>query len=69
MIAAGVPLVTVSRHLGHESAQLTANVYTDVDRSAHQVAADTMAKLLNPKNPKKKAAHEFGKNYRAALTM
>lgn len=46
MLAAGVPLTTVSRHLGHESIKVTADLYTDVDRAAHQAAADAMGKIL-----------------------
>ena len=47
MLGAGVPLVTVSRHLGHESITMTANVYADVDRTSHAAAAEAMAKLLS----------------------
>lgn len=46
MLAAGVPLTTVSRHLGHENIQITADIYTDVDRTAFAAAADVMGKLL-----------------------
>jgi integrase len=48
MLGAGVPLLVVSRHLGHESIKMTADVYSDVDRTSHQAAADVMAKLLKP---------------------
>lgn len=47
MLAAGVPLTTVSRHLGHENIQITADVYTDVDRTSFASAADVMGKLLS----------------------
>jgi integrase len=47
LLAAGVPLVTVSRHLGHENVAITADVYAHVDRTSHQAAADVMAKLLS----------------------
>lgn len=47
MLAAGVPLTTVSRHLGHENIQITADIYTDVDRTAFAAAADVMGKLLS----------------------
>jgi len=46
MLTAGVPLTTVSRHLGHENVAVTADLYGDVDRAAFKAAADTMAKLL-----------------------
>ena len=46
MLAAGVPILTVSRHLGHESIKITADVYGDVDRTAHAAAADVMSRLL-----------------------
>lgn len=48
LLAAGVPITTVSRQLGHESIKITADIYTDVDRTSHQAAADVMAKLLLP---------------------
>lgn len=46
MLNAGIPITTVSRHLGHESIAITADIYGDVDRDAHQAAADVMGKLL-----------------------
>jgi integrase len=46
MLNAGVPITTVSRHLGHESIKITADIYGDVDRASHQAAADVMSKLL-----------------------
>lgn len=46
MLAAGVPITTVSRHLGHENIQITVDTYADVDRAAFKAAADVMGKLL-----------------------
>jgi integrase len=46
MLTNGVPLVTVSRHLGHESIKITSDTYADVDRTSHQAAADVMAKVM-----------------------
>lgn len=42
MVAAGVPLTVISRHLGHENIQITADLYTDVDRSSFAAAADAI---------------------------
>lgn len=42
----GVPITTVSRHLGHESIKITADIYADVDRASHQAMADVMGKLI-----------------------
>ena len=46
MIAAGVPIAVVSRHLGHENIQITVDVYGDVDRASFAAAAAAMGKLL-----------------------
>ncbi|KQH77215.1 integrase [Mycobacterium gordonae] len=46
LIAAGVPMATVSRHLGHESIQTTINLYTHLDRSNMQVASEAMERIL-----------------------
>jgi integrase len=46
MLNAGIPITTVSRHLGHESIAITADIYGDVDRTSHQGAADVMGELL-----------------------
>ena len=46
LLTGGVPLTTVSRHLGHENVSVTADVYGDVDRTAFKAAADTMAALM-----------------------
>lgn len=47
MLNAGVPMMTVSRHLGHENYQITADIYGHVDRTSHAAAADVMGKLLS----------------------
>jgi integrase len=46
LISAGVPMATVSRHVGHESIQTTVNLYTHLDRSSMQVTAAAMEKML-----------------------
>lgn len=46
LLTAGVPLTTVSRHLGHENVSITADLYGDVDRASFKAAADTMAALM-----------------------
>lgn len=46
MLNEGVPILTVSRHLGHESIKVTADIYGHVDRTSHAAAADVMGKLL-----------------------
>lgn len=48
MIQGGVPLTVVQRHLGHESIQITSDVYSHVDRASAQGAADVIGKLLTP---------------------
>lgn len=45
MIAAGVPIGIVSRHLGHESIKITMDVYGDVARDSFAQAADALDKL------------------------
>lgn len=47
MLALGTPTTTVSRHLGHESIKITADVYGDVERSSFAAAAEAMGKLLD----------------------
>lgn len=47
MIAKGVPLAVVSRHLGHESIQITVDVYGHLDRTSAQAAADAIADMLD----------------------
>ena len=46
MIAAGVPLVVVSRHLGHEDIQTTANTYSHVDQTSGRAAAAAIGALF-----------------------
>lgn len=46
MLNGGVPLPVVSRHLGHESIQITADIYGHVDRATSRAAADFMANWL-----------------------
>nr|WP_269430435.1 site-specific integrase [Mycobacterium haemophilum] len=46
MLAAGVPIATVSRQLGHESIKTTVDVYGHLDRASHEAAADRMAAIL-----------------------
>lgn len=47
MIGAGVPLVVVSRHLGHESIETTASVYSHVDRRSFAEAAAAIDNMLS----------------------
>ena len=46
MIKSGVPLLVVSRHLGHESVTVTANVYSHIDRGSFADAAAAIGKML-----------------------
>lgn len=46
MLADGVPLLHVSRHLGHENVSVTADIYGHVDRTSFKAAADVMGKRL-----------------------
>jgi integrase len=46
LLGAGVPLITVSAHLGHEDTSVTAKVYGHLDRTAGLAAAAAMANLL-----------------------
>jgi integrase len=46
LLAAGVPLITVSSHLGREDSSVTAKIYGHLDRTAGQAAAAAMAELL-----------------------
>lgn len=48
LLADGIPLITVSRHLGHENVSITADVYGHVDRSGHEVVAAAMERRLAP---------------------
>lgn len=47
MLNGGVPPMTVSRHLGHESIQVTVDIYGDVDRTSSRVASEVIAMALN----------------------
>jgi integrase len=46
MLNGGMPPIVVSRHLGHESIQITVDIYGDVDRSTAKAAADFMGSEL-----------------------
>lgn len=46
MIQGGVPLPVVSRHLGHESIQVTVDVYGHVDLTTAAAAADVIGDML-----------------------
>lgn len=46
MIGAGIPIVVVSRHLGHEDITTTVNTYSHVDRASGAAAAEAIGKLM-----------------------
>lgn len=46
LIAAGNPLPAIRQHLGHESIEVTVDVYGHLDRSSGQAVAATLAKAL-----------------------
>jgi integrase len=46
LLGAGVPLITVSGHLGHEDTSVTAKVYGHLDPAAGNAAAAAMANIL-----------------------
>lgn len=46
MIQGGVPLPVVSRHLGHESIQVTVDVYGHIDQTSAAAAADVIGDML-----------------------
>lgn len=46
LLGAGVPLIVVSGHLGHEDTATTARIYGHLDRTAGQAAAAAMADLI-----------------------
>jgi integrase len=47
MLAAGNPITTVSRHLGHESIQVTVDVYGHLDRSSGRAAAASIGDIIH----------------------
>jgi len=49
MIAAGVPLRTVSYRAGHAQTSTTANIYSHAIHSADEMAADVLEDILKPK--------------------
>jgi integrase len=58
LIQAGVPLLVIQRHLGHESIQTTVDRYGHLDRKTSRVVADVVGKALKPRktNSKQKNA-------------
>ena len=46
LLSAGVPLIIVSAHLGHEDTSVTAKIYGHLDRTAGQAAAAAMAAIM-----------------------
>lgn len=48
-IAAGVPLPTVAKRLGHANATTTSKIYVHAIRSAEEAAADTLENILAPR--------------------
>lgn len=56
LIQAGHPLAVVSRHMGHESIQVTVDVYGHIDKTSSQALANTMGNILRPKEPLSAAA-------------
>lgn len=48
-IAAGVPLSTVAKRLGHANATTTTKIYVHAIRSADEAAADTIENILAPR--------------------
>lgn len=47
LLAAGVPLIVVSQHLGHEDTSVTSKIYGHLDRTAGKAAADAMGQIFN----------------------
>ena len=47
-IAAGVPLTTVAKRLGHSNTTTTARIYAHAIRSADEAAAETLENILCP---------------------
>lgn len=50
LIAAGVPLRTVSYRAGHAQTSTTANIYSHAIRTADEMAADVLDDILKPKS-------------------
>jgi integrase len=48
LIAAGVPLRTVSYRAGHAQTSTTANIYSHAIRTADEMAADVLDDILTP---------------------
>jgi integrase len=46
-LTGGIPITIVPRQLGHESIQVTVDLYTDVDRASSRQAADFMDTMLD----------------------
>jgi integrase len=46
LLGAGVPLITVSAHLGHQDTSVTAKIYGHLDRTSGQAEAAAMDELL-----------------------
>lgn len=46
LVSAGVPLVTMSRRLGHSGVGITADTYTHVDLAAQKTAAEDVAAVI-----------------------
>lgn len=46
-LTGGTPITIVSRQLGHESIQVTVDIYGDVDRASSKAAADFMDTMLD----------------------
>jgi integrase len=47
LIRAGVPMATVSQHMGHESIQTTISLYVHLDRSSMEATAAAMEQILD----------------------
>lgn len=54
LIAAGVPLRTVSYRAGHAQTSTTENIYAHAIRTADEIAADALDDILTPKGSLKK---------------
>jgi integrase len=46
LIAAGIPLLVIQHHLGHESISTTVNLYGRLDRRSHEAAAAAIHSAL-----------------------